>query len=427
MRKEQFAVTGMTCAACSGRVHKAVAALGGVAAVQVNFLKNSLSVSFDESLTSAGAIAAAVEKAGYGLSAGDGREAAARGLPEATALALREMRSRLAVSCLFTLPLFLLAMGPMAGLPVFPDGPEHSLSLALTQFLLTIPVLSANFSCYRTGLRALFSGAPSMDSLIAIGSGAAVVYSLSTLYAMSFAAGHGDMAAVHALDADLYFDSAAMILTLITLGRFLEARAKGRTSEAVARLMDLAPRTATVLRGGIETVIPRGEVLAGDTLVVRAGESVPVDGVITEGSGFLDESAITGESLPREKQPGEEVTGATLNKAGHFLMQALRVGDDTTLARIIRLVDEATSSKAPIPAGGHHQRHFRPGGHRRRRGRHGHLAPPRPGTGLCPVHRHRGPGHFLPLRPGSGNAHGHHGGHGPGRGPGHPAEISPGR
>ncbi|MDR2075593.1 MAG: heavy metal translocating P-type ATPase [Desulfovibrio sp.] len=351
MLKEQFTITGMTCSACAVRVNKAVAALAGVADVNVNLLKNSLSVSFDEAATSVPAIAAAVAKAGYGaLPRGRGETAAGTKETPDAALALEEKKQRLIVSSLCAVPLVLLAMGPMAGLPLpaFLAGPENSPALALTQFLLTLPVLFVHFPSYRTGLRALFSGAPNMDSLIAIGSGAAVVYSVAALYGLALAAGRGDAAAARLFAADLYFDSAAMILTLITLGRFFEARARGKTSEAVARLMDLAPQTATVLRAGVEAVIPAGEVLAGDTLVVKAGESVPVDGVITEGGGFLDESAITGESLPREKQPGDQVTGATINRSGHFLMRATRVGEDTTLARILRLVDEATSSRAPI-------------------------------------------------------------------------------
>jgi Cu2+-exporting ATPase/Cu+-exporting ATPase len=350
MRQEQFTITGMTCAACSARVHKAVAALAGVAGVQVNLLKNSLRVSFDESATSARAITAAVEKAGYGAFARSGRERAAEAGGLSADPALGEMKFRLAVSFFFALPLFLLAMGPMASLPLpaFLAAPGNSLVSAFTQFLLALPVLFVNARYYRTGFRALFSGAPNMDSLIAVGSGAAVLYGVAGIYGMALAAGRGDMAAASAFAGNLYFDSAAMILALITLGKFFEARAKGKTSEAVSRLMDLAPPTAIVLRGEREAVIPLEEVRAGDILVVKAGAGVPVDGVIAEGSGFLDESALTGESLPREKQPGDPVTGATINKAGHFLMRATRVGDDTALARIVRLVDEATSSKAPI-------------------------------------------------------------------------------
>lgn len=353
MQKEQFDITGMTCSACSARVQKTVSGLRGVADVNVNLLKNSMNVSFDEAELSTKEIAAAVEKAGYGAmlraakvpAVGTGKE-----YPDVFALELREMKRRLTVSCLFSVPLLYLAMGPMFGLPLprFLSGTENAFAYAFTQFLLTIPVVFVNSKYYRVGFKTLFFGAPNMDSLIAIGSGAAAASGVFAIYRMAFALGRSDMAAARAIAGDLYFDSAVMILTLITLGKFFEARAKGKTSDAIAKLMDLAPKTATVLRDGMEKAVPREEVMVGDIVVVRTGESVPVDGVITEGVGFLDESALTGESLPLEKQAGDQATGATINKAGHFLMRATRVGDDTTLAQIVRLVDEATSSKAPI-------------------------------------------------------------------------------
>ena len=350
MLKKNFALTGMTCSACSSRVEKCVSALAGVGEVSVNLLKNSMTVSFDQTVLSAVAIQEAVGQAGYGatvLGEGPGKNTAAA---TPAGLELAEMQRRLIISFAFTLPLFYVAMGGMAGLPLpsFLQGPENSLAMAFTQFLLTLPVLVTNGKYYRTGFKTLLARAPNMDSLIAIGSGAAMVYGVYTIYRMAQALGVQDVAGAHHLSMNLYFESAAMILALITLGKFFEARARGRTSEAVARLMDLAPQTATVLRGGREERIPREEVMVGDVLVVKTGESVPVDGIITEGSGFLDESALTGESLPLEKLPGAAVTGATLNTSGHFQMRATRVGDDTTLAQIVRLVDEATSSKAPI-------------------------------------------------------------------------------
>ncbi|GFH62605.1 MAG: copper-exporting ATPase [Candidatus Desulfovibrio kirbyi] len=352
MRKETFDITGMTCSACSSRVYKAVAALEGVAEVTVNFLKNSMTADFDEALTSERKIASAVEKAGYSAAARSGKAKTTKTdvRPDAVLFKLREMKRRLAVSFLSTIPLFFIAMGPMIGLslPDFLTGAENALAFAFTQFLLTIPVVFVNFNYYRMGFKTLASGSPNMDSLIAIGSGAAVVFSVSTVYKMSFAFGNGDAETALSLAGNLYFDSAAMILTLITLGKFFEARSRGKTSEAIVGLMDIAPQTATRLRDGKEEIIPREEVLVGDILVIKAGESVPVDGVLTEGSGFLDESAITGESLPLEKHPGDLITGATISKAGHFLMRTTHVGDDTTLAQIVRLVDEATSSKAPI-------------------------------------------------------------------------------
>ena len=353
MQKEVFAVTGMTCSACSSRVTKAVSALEGVGEVNVNLLKNTMAVSFDAATLSPSDITAAVVKAGYGASVRTSENspagAADKG-PDPAARELREMKRRLLVSFLFTLPLFYISMGHMAGLPMpgFLTGDRNALAFAFTQFLLTVPVIFVNFKYYRVGFKTLFSGSPNMDSLIAIGSGAAVVFGVYAIYKMAFALGLGDMATVHHFAMNLYFESAAMILTLITLGKFFEARAKGKTSEAIAKLMDLAPKTATVLRDGAQEEIPREAVVIGDILVVKAGESVPVDGVITEGNGFLDESAITGESLPLEKKTGDSVTGATITTAGHFLMRATRVGDDTTLAQIVKLVDEATSSKAPI-------------------------------------------------------------------------------
>lgn len=351
MKKERFDITGMTCSACSSRVYKAVGALEGVEEVNVNLLKNSMDVSFDDSVLTEGEITSAVEKAGYGAIAHD--IPSAKGNSTATDTAdreLQEMKRRLFVSCLFTIPLLFIAMGPMAGLPTpgFLQGAKNALAFAFTQFLLTLPVLFVNFKYYRVGFKTLFSGAPNMDSLIAIGSGAAAAFGVYAIYKMAYALGDGDMATVHHFAMNLYFESAAMILTLITLGKFFEARAKGKTSEAIAKLMDLAPKTATVIRDGKERVIPLEEVRIGDIVEVKAGESIPVDGVLTEGNGLVDESALTGESMPLEKQPGDHATGATINTAGHFLMRATRVGNDTTLAQIVRLVDEATSSKAPI-------------------------------------------------------------------------------
>lgn len=350
MKKELFAVTGMTCSACSGRVQRAVAALDGVRDANVNLLKNTMAVSFDEAMTSPDAIVAAVTSAGYGASVRGERRDARAEKNDAVAAEARRVQARLIVSLLFTIPLFLLAMGPMIGLPLpaFFSGPGGAFASALTQFLLAAPVVFVNFTFYRMGMKTLFAGAPNMDSLIALGSGAAMIFGVYALYKMAFALGAGDMETARHFGEHLYFESAAMILTLITLGKFFEARAKGKTSDAIAKLMDLAPKTATVLREGAESVIPLEDVASGDVLVVKTGEHVPVDGVILEGRGLLDESALTGESMPAEKGEGDAVTGATINTAGHFLMRATRVGEDTTLAQIIRLVDEATSSKAPV-------------------------------------------------------------------------------
>ena len=262
----------------------------------------------------------------------------------------KQMKQRLLLSALFTIPLFYISMGHMMGwpLPGFLLGMENAISFAFSQFLLLIPVVFINFKYYRMGFKTLFHGSPNMDSLIAIGSSAAIIYGIYAIYKIGIGFGHGDMATVHSFMMDLYFESAGMILTLITLGKTLEARAKGKTSDAITKLMNLAPKTATVERDGQELQIPVEEVQLGETLIVKAGESVPVDGTVIEGFASIDESALTGESIPVEKHIGNKVIGATTSKTGYFKMQATKVGDDTTLAQIVRLVDEATSSKAPI-------------------------------------------------------------------------------
>ena len=352
MRKEQFDITGMTCSACSTRVEQCVAKLPGVAEVSVNLLKNSMAVSYDEGALDSASIVAAVETAGYGalptVSSRSGKETK----PEvSTAQAeYNAMKQRLVLSALFTVPLFYISMGHMMNwpLPGWLLGMENAMTFAFTQFLLLLPVLAVNHKYFKTGFRTLFHGAPNMDSLIAIGSGAATVYGIYAIYKIGVGMGHGDMELVHAFMMDLYFESAGMILTLITLGKTLEARAKGKTSDAIAKLMDLAPKTATVERDGEELQIPVEDVQLGEIIIVKAGESIPVDGIVLEGFSSVDESALTGESIPVEKHAGDKVIGATINKSGYIKMQATKVGDDTALAQIIRLVDEATSSKAPI-------------------------------------------------------------------------------
>ena len=361
LRKEQFDITGMTCSACSARVEKSVAKLPGIQEVSVNLLKNSMVASYDEAALDTGQIIQAVEKAGYGAipKAGQSKPAAERtaasvpaGKPAvSTAQAeYAQMKRRLLLSAVFTIPLFYISMGHMMGWPL-PGGllgMENAITFAFTQFLLLIPVVFVNAKYYRMGFKTLFHGSPNMDSLIAIGSGAAIVYGIYAIFKIGIGFGHGDMETVHSFMMDLYFESAGMILTLITLGKTLEARAKGKTSDAITKLMNLAPKTATVERNGVEQQIPVEQVQQGETLIVKAGESVPVDGVVLEGFSSVDESALTGESIPVEKHVGDTVIGATINKTGYFKMQATKVGDDTTLAQIVRLVDEATSSKAPI-------------------------------------------------------------------------------
>ena len=353
--KETFDITGMTCAACSSRVQKAAGEVPGVACANVNLLKNSMELDYDGSPETAAAVVEAIEKSGYGATrrakAGEKGAGAAAERPGAAAeRAIAEKRNQLVISAIFSVPLFYVAMGPMLGWPQPPvlAGEANLMAQGLTQLLLCAPILFVNRHYFITGFKTLWHRAPNMDSLIALGSAASAVWSVAQLYRMAWAVGSGDAATLHTAAHSLYFDSAGMILTLITLGKFFEARAKGRTTDAISALMDLAPKTATVVRDGQEVEVPTEDVAVGERVIVRAGESVPVDGVVLEGSAAIDESAITGESVPREVAPGERVTGATVSTSGWFAMEARAVGDDTTLAGIIRLVDEATSSKAPI-------------------------------------------------------------------------------
>lgn len=364
--KIPFNVQGMTCAACSARVEKATSAVPGVASVAVNLLKNSMEVQLAANANAAevaAAIEAAVKKAGYGASpkgqagapAGPGAAATGSGVaasnPNATAEAeQKSMLHRLIASLVFTVPLFYISMGDMFGwpLPGVLTGMENMMVYGLTLFVLLVPVIFINFKFFRVGFRALANRAPNMDSLIALGSGTATVYGAYALFNMAFFMGHSNMEAAHHFAMNLYFESAAMILTLITLGKYLEARAKGKTTSSLSKLMDLSPKMATRVEDDVEVQVPAASVRVGDVLMVRTGESVPVDGVVLEGEGSVDESVITGEPLPKSVHAGSAVTGATVNTAGWFTMRAERVGEETVLAGIIRLVDEATSSKAPI-------------------------------------------------------------------------------
>lgn len=356
MKKEQFNVTGMSCAACSARVEKAVGKLNGVDKVAVNLLKNSMVVDYDDAVLNTQSIIDAVTAAGYGAeprleqTAKNVKAAAVNSANDIARQEYESIKKRLKLSLLFAVPLSYISMGHMMGWPL-PEiflGVENAMIFSLTLLLLVVPVVFINFKFFRIGFKTLFEGAPNMDSLIAIGSSASLVYGVYALYKIAYGFGHGDLALVHKFSMDLYFESAGMILTLITFGKFLEARAKGRTSDAVNRLMNLAPKTAVRERGGVETEIPAEEVEKGDILVVRSGMSIPVDGVVVEGHAAVDESAITGESIPVEKEPGVKVTGATVVKSGFLKMRADKVGEETTLAQIVRLVDDATGSKPPI-------------------------------------------------------------------------------
>ena len=352
MAKQKFNITGMTCSACSAHVEKAVRKLEGIRAADVSLMTNSMTAEYDEAVLSPEDIIAAVIQSGYGaaLPQKAGAKVQAALQEDVVGQELAAMKRRLIWSFVFLIPLFYISMGHMMGapLPAFLLGHENAVAFGLTQLLLTLPIMYINDKYYKVGFKTLWNRAPNMDSLIAVGSAAAVVYGVFAIYQMGFGLGHGDMDLVAKYHMDLYFESAGMILALITLGKFLETRSKGKTSEAITRLMDLAPKTAHVLRDGAEVEIPVEEVQVGDRVVVRPGQSIPVDGVISEGVSAVDESALTGESLPVDKGPGDKVAAASINKSGSFIFEASRVGEDTTLAQMIRLVEEASASKAPI-------------------------------------------------------------------------------
>ena len=342
----------MTCSACSARVEKSVKCLDGVQQVQVNLLTNSMSVEYDSAKLDDSGIIKAVTGAGYGASVKGtaAKKSAEKSAVSAADEARRAMKSRLIWSFVFLIPLMYVSMGHMVGLPLpsFLSGEQNAVSFAFAQFLLCLPVAYINFGYYSRGFRNLFRLAPNMDSLIAVGSAASIVYGIFGIFRMSYGVSHGQSEIVHAYMHDLYFESAVMILALVNLGKYLEARSKSKTSEAVTALMDLSPKTAVVERDGQQVEIPAEELEKGDIVIVRAGESIACDGVVTEGTAAVDQSAITGESIPVEKSVGDKVISATISKSGFIKVRATQVGADTTLSKIIELVDEAASSKAPI-------------------------------------------------------------------------------
>lgn len=363
-KKIKFNITGMTCSACSSHVQRAVEKLEGAAEVQVNLLTNSMSVNYDEAILGTDKIIEAVEKAGYGASlaeglknsssnknSADGKTSGSRSFQNDAAKFERDkIKKRLILSLVFMIPLFYVSMGHMASLPIphFFHGIENALIFSFTQFLLALPVLIINKKFFTGGFKAFLNKAPNMDSLVAVGSGAALIYGIFAIYKMAYGMGHGDMETVRLFAGDLYFESAAMILTLVSLGKFLEANAKGKTSQAITKLMNLRPKTALVIRNGKEEEIPVEEIVKGDLILIKPGFSIPVDGIIVEGNSSVDEAAITGESLPVEKAAGDKVVSASINLSGTFTFKAERVGDDTTLSQIIALVEEASASKAPV-------------------------------------------------------------------------------
>lgn len=378
--KERYHISGMTCSACSSHVEKAANKLEGVEKASVNLLTETMEIEYDESKVQRDGIIQAVEKAGYGaelLAAGGHTQSGAPTDGEAGQTAYKSkgadrtsvqrkaereahaMKWRLGISIAFLLPLMYVAMFHMYhewfGLPIPPfvhrylHGTENAMTYAMTQFILLLPILYVNRKFFSVGFKTLGHLAPNMDSLIALGASAAIGYGIFAMYRISYALGHADMAVVEQYSHDLYFESAGMILTLITVGKYLESRSKGKTSEAITKLMDLSPKTAIRLTAdGREEEIPTEALRAGDIFLVKPGSLIPVDGTVLEGTSSVDEAAITGESIPVEKQPGTKVVSATVNKAGFLKCSADRVGEDTTLSQIVRLMEEASASKAPI-------------------------------------------------------------------------------
>ena len=346
---EQYNVTGMSCAACSARVEKAVSKVPGVTACSVSLLTNSMGV---EGTASPQEIVAAVQNAGYGASlkgAGGGTQSPSAAEEQLEDHETPKLRRRLCWSLGFLLILMYFSMGHMMWgwpLPGFYDG--NHVAMGLTQLLLTVIIMVINQKFFISGYKALWHRAPNMDTLVALGATAAFVYSTYALFAMTGAQARGDAQAVMGYMHDFYFESAAMILTLITVGKTLEARAKGKTTDALRSLLQLAPKTATVERGGAELTVPIEQVRLGDVFLVRPGERIPVDGVVLDGTSAVNEAALTGESIPADKAPGAAVSAATVNQSGFLKCRATRVGEDTTLAQIIRMVRDAAATKAPI-------------------------------------------------------------------------------
>lgn len=341
----KFHVTGMTCAACSARVEKVTRQVPGVQSAEVNLLAGTMTVDAENDLT-VGNIIDAVKDAGYEASL-PGRKKKDETPADTT---LKDMKKRIIGSGVFLVILMYFTMGHMIGLPLpgWYHGVENAVVAALVQLFLTLPAVYLNRVYYTRGIKALWNRAPNMDSLIAVGSGAALIYGVAALLRMSYAMGHGDWDTVKLYSENLYFESAAMILTLITLGKFLETRAKGKTGDAIRQLMDLSPKMATVRIDGVDKDIPVEDVRVGDTVIVRSGGSIPVDGTVISGRGAVDQSALTGESIPVEKGAGDTVAAASINTEGYLELRADRVGEDTTLSQVIRMVEEAGGSKAPI-------------------------------------------------------------------------------
>lgn len=353
--KKKFDVQGMTCSACSSHVEKAVSKLEGIKSCAVSLMTNTMLVEYNDSIINADGIIDAVKKSGYGASLSDketGSDNAKKSERKSPIFKAEEnaLLARVITSIVFMIVLMYVSMGHMVGLPLpsFLSGTANAVSFALVQLLLTLPVLYINRSYFINGTKALFRRAPNMDTLIAIGSGASLIYGIVALFIMSYRLGAGDMNGVAEYYHQLYFESAVMILALVTLGKYLEGKSKRKTGEAINKLIDMSPKTANVIRDGVEMVIPSENLVLGDIVAVRPGEAISADGTIIEGDTFVDESAITGESKPARKGIGDEVVGGTINKSGFFKLKVTRVGADTTLNKIIELVENANATKAPI-------------------------------------------------------------------------------
>ena len=352
MVKEKYNITGMSCAACSAKVERVVGKLEGVENVSVNLLTNSMQVEYKEDKLSSNDIIKNIADAGYGasLATDTKQKKEEKSIKKTNNDAIASMKFRLKVSIVFLVILMYFSMGSMIGLPLpkILSGEGNPVGFALTQLLLVLPVMYVNRKYYISGFKSLFHLSPNMDTLIAVGTVAAFTYGVIAIYVMGYALNNADMHTVTEYRMNLYFESVSMILTLITLGKFFETGSKARTTDAISKLIDLSPKRANVLRDGVEENILTEDVVVGDIVIVRPGESIPVDGMIIEGSTSVDESAITGESIPVQKEKGDKLIAATINKNGSVRIKATEVGEDTAISRIIALVEEASSSKAPI-------------------------------------------------------------------------------
>ena len=360
MKKEKFDIQGMTCSSCSAHVERAISKLEGIKSVNVNLLSNNMIVEYDENITNNETIIKAVIDAGYGarISSTEKNTQTKKEKAPNNQDVIKSMKKRLIISVCFLIPLMYIAMYHMFyewfGLPIptfinnLFHGTENAITFGFTQFLLLLPIVYVNRNYFIVGFKRLFKGSPNMDSLIAIGSSAAIVYGIFAIYMIGYGLGHNQIELVKRYSMDIYFESAGTILTLITVGKYLETKSKGKTSDAISKLINLAPKTAIVIRENKETEIAVEEIVQGDIIAIKPGGSIPVDGIVIEGSTAIDQSSITGESIPVEKNIGDNVVSGTINKNGYFKMKATKVGNDTTLSQIIKLVEEASNSKAPI-------------------------------------------------------------------------------